>query len=97
MLIWLPFIIQAIEFMDWPVPKTLDNFVCQTSENNAFKTQHSVTVVHEDLISFPVSTLSARSAEDYDHRNNVGKNESSSSEIGLKMIKRTGKDEKKMV
>ena len=34
---------QAIEFMDWPVPKTLDIFVCQTSEKKAFKTQHSVT------------------------------------------------------
>ena len=51
--------------MDWPVPKTLDIF--QTSENKAFKTQHSVTVAREerehDLISSPVSTLSARSAE----------------------------------
>ena len=36
---------QAIEFMDWPVPKTLDISVCQTSENKAFKMQHSVTVV----------------------------------------------------
>ena len=33
--------VQAIEFMDWPVPKTLDISVCQTSENKAFKTQHS--------------------------------------------------------
>ena len=32
---------QAIEFMDWPVPKTLDISVCQTSENNI---SHSVTV-----------------------------------------------------
>ena len=58
---------QAKEFMDWPVPKTLDIFVCQTSENKTFKTQHSVTVVREEreynLISSPVSTLSARSAE----------------------------------
>ena len=48
--IWLAFIILAIEFVDWPVPKTLDIFVhvCQTSENKAFKTQHSVTVVRED-------------------------------------------------
>ena len=72
--------------MDWPVPKTLDIFVCQTSENKAFKTQHSVTVVREEhylpVISFPVSTLSARSAEHYD-RNNVGRNESSSSENPL--------------
>ena len=36
---------QAIEFMDWAVPKTLDISVCQTSENEAFKTQDSVTVV----------------------------------------------------
>ena len=36
---------QAIEFMDWPVPKTLDISVCQTSENKAFKMQLSVTVV----------------------------------------------------
>ena len=70
-------------FVDWPVPKTLDIFVCQTSENKAFKTQHFGTVVHEerehDLISFPVSTLSARSAEHYD-RNNMGRNESSKNE-----------------
>ena len=45
LLIWLAFIILAIEFMDWSVPKTLDIFVCQTSENKAFKTQHSVSVV----------------------------------------------------
>ena len=67
LLIWLAFIILAIDFVDWPVRKTLDIFVCQTSENKAFKTQHSVTVVHEerehDLFSSPVSTLSARSAE----------------------------------
>ena len=59
---------QAIEFMKWPVPKTLDISVCQTSENKAFKTQHSVTVVvrgeepEHDLISSPVSTFSPRSA-----------------------------------
>ena len=28
--------LQPIEFMDWPVPKTLDISVCQTSENKAF-------------------------------------------------------------
>ena len=33
---------QAIEFMDWHVPKTLDISVCQTSENKAFKMQHSL-------------------------------------------------------
>ena len=27
--------------MDWPVPKTLDISVCQTSEYKAFKTQHT--------------------------------------------------------
>ena len=57
-------IFQAIEFVDWPVPKTLDMFVCQISENKAFKMQHSVTVVCEErvhnLISSPVSKLSAR-------------------------------------
>ena len=31
--------------MDWPILKTLDISLCQTSENKAFKTQHSVTVV----------------------------------------------------
>ena len=36
---------QAVEFMDWPVSKTLDISVCRTSGNKAFKTQHSVTVV----------------------------------------------------
>ena len=44
-----------------------------TSENKAFKTQHSITVAREerehDLISSPVSTLSARSAEHYDCNN----------------------------
>ena len=87
LLIWLAFIILAREFVDWPVPKMLDIFVCQTSENKAFKTQHSVTVVREerdqDLISSPVFTLSTRSTEHYDHRNNVGRNESSSSENPL--------------
>ena len=81
MLIWLAFIILAIEFVDCLVPKTLDIFVCQTSENKALKMQHSVTVDREerehDLISSPVSTLSSRSAEHYDC-NNVGRNESSS-------------------
>ena len=87
LLIWLAFIILAIEFVDWSVPKMLDIFVRQTSENKAFKTQHSVAVVREewecDLISSPVSTLSTRSTEHYDHRNNEGRNESSSSENPL--------------
>ena len=40
---------QAIEFADRPVPKTLDIFVCQTSENKAFKMkQDSVTVVRKE-------------------------------------------------
>ena len=39
---------QAIEFMDWPVPKTLDISVCQTSEKKAFKMQHSVTVLRNE-------------------------------------------------
>ena len=30
--------------MNWPVPKTLDIFVRQASENKAFKTQHSSIV-----------------------------------------------------
>ena len=65
---------QAIEFMDCPVPKTLEISVCQTSEIKAFKTQYSVTVSYccpsvvrgeereRDLIRSPVSTFSARSA-----------------------------------
>ena len=69
------------EIVDWPVPKTLDIFVCQTSENKAFKTHHSVTVVRgkeqeHNLISSPVSTLFVRSAEHYDHSNNMGRNKS---------------------
>ena len=54
--------------MDWPILKTLDISVCETGENKAFKTQHSVTVARplfaakneNDLISSPVSTFSAR-------------------------------------
>ena len=56
----------AIEFVDQPVPKMLDIVVLHTSENKAFKMQHSVTVVRKErehnLISSPVSTLSAGSA-----------------------------------
>ena len=48
---------QAIEFMDWPVPKTLDIFVCQTSENKAFKTHHSVTVVRPLFAAKNVNTI----------------------------------------
>ena len=47
--------------MDWPILKMLDISLCQTSEDKAFKTQHSVTVAREhDLILSPVSTFSAR-------------------------------------
>ena len=48
---------QAIEFMDWPVPKTLDISVCQTSENKAFKTQHSATVVRPLLAAKNENTI----------------------------------------
>ena len=72
---------QAIEFMDWPVPKTLDIFVCQTSENKAFTFCFCCSPVvrgeeRDDLISSPVSTH-------YDHHSSVGRNESSSSENPL--------------
>ena len=54
---------EAIEFVDRLIPTTLDIFVCQTSENKAFKMQHSGTVVHKErehnFISSPVSKLSA--------------------------------------
>ena len=59
---------QVIEFMDWPVPKTLDISVCQTSENKAFAFCNCCLPVvrgkerEHDLISSPVSTFSARSA-----------------------------------
>ena len=36
---------EAIEFMDWPIPKTLDISLSQTTENKAFKMQHSVSIV----------------------------------------------------
>ena len=39
--------------MDWPILKTLDISVCETGENKAFKTQHSVTVVcHPQSLRF---------------------------------------------
>ena len=48
----------SFQAIDWLVPKTLDISVCQTSENKAFKRQHSGTVVRplfavktHDLIS----------------------------------------------
>ena len=56
----------SFQAIDWSVPKTLDIFVCQTSENKAFKMQHSVTVVRPLFaaknagISCPVSTFSSR-------------------------------------
>ena len=51
---------QAIEFMNWPVPKTLDISVCQTSKNKAFAFCNCSPVVRSeerghDLISSPVS------------------------------------------
>ena len=48
---------QAIEFMDWPVPKTLDISVCQTSEDKVFKTQHSVTVVRPLFVAKNENTI----------------------------------------
>ena len=55
---------QAIEFMDWPVPKTQFLYVRQVKT----KLSHSVTVVRplfavtneNTIISSPVSTFSAR-------------------------------------
>ena len=61
----------AIEFMDWPVPKTLDISVCQTSENKAFTICNCFSPVvrgevreerEHDSISSSVSTFSARNA-----------------------------------
>ena len=85
---------QAIEFMDWPGRKTLDISLCRTSENKAFKTQHSVTVVcplFDDLISSPVSPFSAWSTLHYERHNNVRRNESLSSEnpLGMTNIEHT--------
>ena len=56
---------QAIEFMDWPVPKTLDISVCQKSENKAFTFCNCSPIVcseerGHDLISSPVSTFPLR-------------------------------------
>ena len=53
---------QAIEFMDWPVPKTLDISVRQTSKNKAFTFCNRSPVVcseeqGHDLISSPVATF----------------------------------------
>ena len=59
---------QTIEFVKLPVPKALDIFVCQTSVDKAFFTKPSVLEKREprpgehELISSPVSKLSARSA-----------------------------------
>ena len=58
---------QAIEFVDWPVPKTLDISVRQTSENKAFTFCNCCSPVvrseeqEHDLTSSPVSTFSSRS------------------------------------
>ena len=57
---------QAIEFKHWPIPKTLDISVCQTSEKKAFTFCNCCLPVvcgeerEHDLISSPVSTFSAR-------------------------------------
>ena len=88
---------QAIEFVDRPVTKALDTFVCQKSEDKAFFTKGSF--LYAKLISYPVSTLFARSAWHYDHHNNVGRIEfrESSGKLGLKVTTRTHTDERKMV
>ena len=39
---WVLASFQATEFVDQPVLKMLDIFVCQTSENKAFFTKHSI-------------------------------------------------------
>ena len=58
----------VIEFMDWPVQKTLDISVCQTSEKKAFTFCNCFSLVvrgeerEHDLISSPVCAFSARSA-----------------------------------
>ena len=36
---------QAIELVDWPIPKTLDIFVCQTSKNKAFFTKCGILLL----------------------------------------------------
>ena len=57
---------QAIEIMDWPIPRTLDISACQTNENKAFTFCNCCSPVvrvkegEHDLISFPVSMFSAR-------------------------------------
>ena len=47
---------QTIEFKDRPILKTLDIFVCPTSENKAFFTKHSILQLlftkNENMISF---------------------------------------------
>ena len=59
---------QAIEFIAWPVPKTLDISVCQISKNKAFFFFNCCSPIvrgkerEHDLISSPVSTFSAWSA-----------------------------------
>ena len=72
---------QAIEFVDRRVPKMLGSLVCQRSKNKAFCNLRKER--EHDLIASPVFTLSAGSAWHYDCHNNVGRNESSSSENPL--------------
>ena len=89
---------QAIEFMDWPVPKTLDISVCQTSENKAFKTQHSVTcserehdLTHPQSPRFPLGAPSTMTTiTTWEEMKSTGK-------LGLKMTNKTRTDESKMV
>ena len=49
---------QAIEFMDWHVPKTLDISVCQTSQNTAFCNWRMVSFSSVFFRSFHVYTIS---------------------------------------
>ena len=93
---------QVIEFMDWPILKTLDISVCQKSENKAFKMQHSATVVcplfAAKIISSLVSMFSARTPSTMTTittwEEMFGE---SSGKLGLKMTNKTHTDERKMV
>ena len=87
--------------MDWPVPKTLDISVCQTSEKKAFKTQHSVTVVRNEntskshpqsprfLLGAPSTMITITTWEEM-----FGE---STGKLGLKMTNKTHTYERKMV
>ena len=102
---------QAIQFMDWPVSKTLDISVCQTSQKWKQSFQNAAfciccsslvrgTKTQFNLIASLHVFHWERLLWHYDQHNNVGRNESSSSEnpLGsLKMTNRTHTDERKMV